>query len=389
MINISLFSQIIQQLPKDSFRSLVNKYDSDKHSKGINSWTHLITMIFCHLAKVNSLRDISTGMKSISGNLNHLGVGKAPSKSSISYLNESRDWKLFRDFYFALLDHFQSVHNFKRTAHRKLKRKIFILDSTTISLCLSVFDWATFRQRKGAIKLHTVLDFDGCLPVFVDMTVGRKHDVAAAKDIIFPSGSILIMDRGYIDFQWLFNLDSNKVFFVTRAKDNMDYEVVEEYEIPEKETDLVLEDKDIRVAGFYSATKFPKTMRLVKIYDEDMKRELTFLTNNRTWTASTIAALYKSRWEIEVFFKQIKQHVKITSFIGTTENAVLIQVWTALITMLIVKFLKEKAEHKWHLSNLITFLRLNLLVKINLWEWLNKPFIEPSENIQEQLIIDY
>jgi hypothetical protein len=389
MINISLFSQIIQQLPKDSFSSLVKKYDSDKHSKGINSWTHLITMMFCHLAKVNSLRDISTGMQSISGNLNHLGVGKAPSKSSISYLNESRDWKLFRDFYFALLDHFQAVHNFKRTAHRKLKRKIFILDSTTISLCLSVFDWATFRQRKGAIKLHTVLDFDGCLPVFVDMTVGKKHDVAAAKEITFPSGSILVMDKGYIDYQWLFNLDSNNVYFVTRAKDNMDYEVVADYEIPEKERGFILEDKDIRVAGFYSARKLPKTMRLVKIYDEDMKREITFLTNNRSWTASTVAALYKSRWEIEIFFKQIKQHVKITSFIGTTENAVLIQVWTALITMLMVKFLKEKAKYKWHLSNLITFLRLNLLVKINLWEWLNKPFMEPAEYIPEQLIIDY
>lgn len=389
MINISLFSQIIQQLPKDSFRSLVRKYESDKHSKGINSWTHLVTMMFCHLAKVNSLRDISTGMQSISGNLNHLGVRKAPSKSSISYLNETRDWKLFRDFYFALLDHFQTVHNFKRAAHRKLKRKIFILDSTTISLCLSVFDWATFRQRKGAIKLHTVLDFDGCLPVFVDMTVGKKHDVAAAKELSFPSGSILIMDKAYIDYQWLYNLDSNNIFFVTRAKDNMQYEVVEEFEIPEKEKNLVLEDKDICVTGFYSASNLPIILRLVKIYDEDMKREITFLTNNRSWVASTVAALYKSRWEIEIFFKQIKQHVKITSFIGTTENAVLIQVWTALITMLVVKFLKDKAEYKWHLSNLITFLRLNLLVKINLWEWLNKPFKEQVGHLQEQLIIDY
>lgn len=385
MINISVFSQMIQLLPKDSFRSLVKKHESDKHSKGINSWTHLIAMLFCHLAKVNSLRDISGGLQSISGNLNHLGVSKAPSKSSISYLNEKRDWKLFRDFYFSLLDHFQTVHNFRRTAHRKLQRKIFILDSTTISLCLSVFDWATFRQRKGAIKLHTVLDFDGCLPVFVDMTKGKTHDVTAAKEISFPSGSILVMDKGYIDYEWFQYLDSSNIFFVTRAKDNMKYEVVKDFEINEKDKGRVLEDKDVRVTGFYSSEKYPKTLRLVKIWDEDTQQELTFLTNNRYWTAVTVADLYKSRWEIEIFFKQIKQHVKITSFIGTSENAVLIQVWTALITMLLLKFLKEKAEHKWHLSNLITFVRLNLLVKINLWTWLNKPFVEIKEDVSGQL----
>ena len=158
MIKISLFSQIIQHLPKENFQKLVRKHSTDKYSKGIDSWTHLVSMIFCHLGKINSVLDISHGLQSIAGNLNHLGVKKAPCKSSISYINRNRDSSLFKDFYFQLLDYFRSRHNFQRSAHKRLKRKIFILDSTTISLCLSLFDWATFRQRKGGIKLHTVLD---------------------------------------------------------------------------------------------------------------------------------------------------------------------------------------------------------------------------------------
>ena len=389
MINISLFSQILQLLPKESFKKLVKKHQSDKHCKGIDSWTHLVSMMFCHLGKINSVRDISTGVKAIAGNLNHLGLEKAPSKSSISYINENRSWELFRDFYFCLLDHFQEVHNFKRTSHLKLKRKIFILDSTTIPLCLNAFDWAKFRQRKGAIKLHTVLDFDGCLPVFVDMSDGKKHDVKAAKEIAFPSGSIVVMDKGYIDFKWMNNLDSNKVFFVTRAKENMQYDTVSSYQVPEKEKGIILEDVDVKLTGHYSEEGYPGLLRLVTIWDQDNNREFRFQTNNRNWSASTVAALYKSRWEIEIFFKQIKQHLRITSFIGTTENAVLIQVWTALITMLLVQFLKAKAEYKWHLSNLITFLRLNLLVKINLWNWINNPFFEPPEFKEEQMAIKF
>jgi hypothetical protein len=175
MVKITLLSQIIGLLPKNNFRSLVKKYSSDKHCKGIDSLTHLISMLFCHLGKVNSVRDISNGLRGITGNLNHLGVKKAPSKSSISYINKTRDWRLFRDFYFHLLDHFREQHNFKRVKHKRLKRKIFLVDSTVIPLCLKIFDWAQFRKKKGAIKLHTVLDYDGCLPVYLNMSDGKSR----------------------------------------------------------------------------------------------------------------------------------------------------------------------------------------------------------------------
>jgi hypothetical protein len=385
MIKISLFSQIVQHLPKENFQKLVKKYATDKHSKGIDSWTHLVSMIFCHLGKINSVRDISHGLQSIAGNLNHLGIKKAPCKSSISYINKNRDSVLFKDFYFQLLDYFRSQHNFQRSCHKRLKRKIFILDSTTISLCLSLFDWATFRQRKGGIKLHTVLDYDGCLPVYMNVSQASKHDSTLAKEITFPQGSIVVVDRAYVDYAWFKQLDLRKIFFVTRAKENMDFEVVESFQVPEAEKDTVLEDQDITLRGHYTAQKYPGKLRRIRFYDKENNRELTFLTNNRSWTASTIASLYKSRWEIEVFFKQIKQHLKIKSFIGTSENAVLIQIWTALITMLLLQFLKAKATFKWHLSNLITFIRLNLLSKIKLYEWLNNPFWDPVEVDLNQL----
>lgn len=385
MIKISLFSQIIKHLPKENFQKVVKKYSTDKHCKGIDSWTHLVSMIFCHLGKINSLRDISHGLRSIAGNLNHLGIKKAPCKSSISYINQNRDSNLFKDFYFQLLDHFRSQYNFKRSCHLRLKRKIFILDSTTISLCLSLFDWATFRQRKGGIKLHTVLDYDGCLPVYMHLSEASKHDNKVAKEISFPPGSIVVVDRGYVDYSWFKLLDTRKIFFVTRAKDNMDFEVVENFIIPDHQKETVLEDQDIELSGFYSKQKYPGKLRKIRFYDKENKREFTFLTNNRSWTASTVAAVYKSRWEIEIFFKQIKQHLKIKSFIGTSKNAVLIQIWTALITMLLLQFLKAKAKFKWHLSNLITFIRLNLLSKINLYEWLNNPFWDPLEVETNQL----
>lgn len=219
MVNVSLFSQILDQLPRNLFQRLVHKYDSDKYSKGINSWTHFVSMIFCHLGQVGSLRDISNGLRSITGNINHLGCKRSPSKSSLSYINQERNSGLFKSYYFE--------HMFRRSKVRllNLRRKVFLMDATIIPLCLSVFDWAKFRQRKGALKIHMVLDYDGCLPTFVDLTKGNTHEVTVARKIGFPKGSVLVFDQGYIDFEWLYKLSMNDVFFVTRAKDNMNYQV--------------------------------------------------------------------------------------------------------------------------------------------------------------------
>lgn len=375
MANITLFSQILHLIDRNEFSKVVKQHQSDKHSKGINSWTHLVSMLFCHLAKANSIREISNGLRSATGNLVHLGVFHSPSKSSISYINSVRDWQVFKDLYFALLDKFE--HGLKRTRQyaKHLKRKIFIIDVTVISLCLKLFDWAEYRQRKGAIKLHTVLDYDLSLPVFLHITDGRKHDSHLAKNLDFPKGSVLIMDRAFLDFDWLNVLDSKGIFFVSRLKSNAQIEIAERYLTDEKK-EHIMSDEDIKMTGFYTAKKYPSKLRIVKVYDEKNDQELTLLTNNFSWTAETISQLYKARWEIETFFKTIKQVLKIKTFVGTTPNAVLVQIWTAMICILLLKYLQRKAKYQWHLSNLVGFLRINLFVKIDLWEWINSPFIK-------------
>lgn len=387
MSNITLLSQLVQLLPHDVFNRIVKKHQSDKHSKGLNSWTHLISMLFCHLGQASSVRDISNGLRSITGNLNHLGIRRAPCKSSLSYMNAHRNWELFRDFYFELLKRFESQWKGIRKGLPRLKRKIFILDATIISLCLSLYDWARFRAKKGGVKLHLILDYDGCLPVFAQLTEARVHDVKIAQNLQFPAGSVVVFDMGYIDYAWLNYLDSSKVFFVTRLKDNADYSIVEDYIIDAEKDPNMLQDADIQLEGFYSSKHYPSPLRIVRILDSTTGEELIFLTNNFQWIARTVADIYKERWNIEIFFKQIKQHLRIKSFIGTSENAVQIQIWTALITMLLLQYLKAKAQYGWHLSNLTTFIRLNLFTKISLMEWLNKPFLSNKEIHSQQLLL--
>lgn len=248
------------------------------------------------------------------------------------------------------------------------------MDATIIPLCLSVFDWAKFRQRKGALKIHMVLDYDGCLLTFVDLTKGSTHEVTVARKIDFPKGSVLVFDRGYIDFEWLYKLTLNDVFFVTRAKDNMNYEVQSRNGIHPNDRYWLKRDWLISLEGFYTSSNYPIVLRLVKMIDPQTKQELSFLTNNLNWTAKTVCEIYEERWRIEVFFKHIKQHLKIKSIVGTSENAVQIQIWTALITMLILQVLQKVAKFNWNLSNLVAFIRLNLFVKIDLGEWLHNPF---------------
>lgn len=374
MRKVTLLSQIIKLLPRESFNKLTHKYETNKHHKGIDSWTHLVSMVFCQLANAGSLRDISNGLRSITGNISHLGIKRVPCKSSLSYINQKRDYKLFRDYYYTLVDHIKGTHNFQRQKLRRLKRKIFMIDASIIPLCLDIFDWAFYRKQKGAVKLHLMLDYDGCLPVFADLTQGKVHEINIARSMDYPKGSVLVFDRGYIDYDWLNNLDSSKVFFVTRAKENMDFWHLDEVNNSSKPNDNIREDFYIELTSYKGSQEYPQKLRRVVYWDEELQKELVFITNNFSWTAQTIADIYKERWSIEVFFKHIKQNLKIKSFIGTSFNAVMIQLWTALISMLLLTYLKAKADYKWHLSNLITFIRLNLFSKINLFEWLNNPF---------------
>jgi len=366
-------------LDRNIFSKLVKKYQTDKHEKGYNSWSHLVAMLFCQFAKSQSVRDISNGLRSATGNLNHLGVQKAPSKSSVSYQNKNRSWELFRDYYYQLLGRLGQQARFKQIKFR-IKSKIFLLDATTISLCLSIFDWAKYKTAKGAIKMHTLLDFDGNLPAYVNITDGKTADNKGAYDIPLLKGSVIVADRFYNDFSLLNIWDSNGIYFVIRHKENLQYNVIKENELPEKRHQHILKDEIIELKNKSSKEKYPKMLRRVAIWDDVNKQVIELITNQITWTANTIGELYKSRWEVEIFFRDIKQLLHIKSFIGTSENAVLIQIWTALITILLLKVLKAMAKYNWHLSNLVAFIRLNLFVKINLQLWLDNPFEEKNSS---------
>jgi hypothetical protein len=344
-------------------------------------------MLFMQIASATSLRDISNGLRSSTGNLNHLGIKKAPSKSSLSYINKHRNSEVFQTLYFRLLDQLEPSLHRRRKYARRLKRKIFIMDSSIIPLCLSLYDWAKFRTNKGALKLHAVLDYDTGLPSYAVFSDGKTHDVKVAQNTVFPTGSVLVVDKAYVDFEWLYNLDSTGAFFVTRLKSNADLQVVESF-LTDQRDEHILTDQDIRLTGFYSSKKYPKNLRIVKVYDEINDQTLVLLTNQLSWTAQTISQLYKARWDVEVFFRHLKQLFRVKTFVGTSANAVRIQMWCSMIAILLTRYLKLKAQYKWHLSNLITFLRINLFVKIDLWKWLDKPILQNANAPPQMTLFD-
>ena len=382
MSKVNLFSQIISKLDRSSFVKLVKEKQTDKHAKGYDSWTQLISMLFCQFSGCQSVRDISNGLRSATGNLNHLGIDLAPSKSSISYQNQKRDWTLFQEYYYALQAHLGRLSGMKQSKFR-IKSKIFLLDSTTISLCLSLFDWAEYKTTKGAVKMHTLLDYDGNLPAYVHVTDGKTADNKGAYDIPLLAKSVIVADRFYNDLNLLHVWDSKEVFFVVRHKENLAFKTIKENHLPENRNENILKDELIELTGSGSKKKYPKKLRRVAVWNEENQQTIELITNQMSWTASTISELYKSRWQIEIFFREIKQLLNIKSFIGTSENAVLIQIWTALITILVLKFLQNLAKYDWRLSNLVAFIRLNLFVKITLQNWLDRPFKIPPNKHSE------
>ena len=378
MANITLFSQIISKLDPSKFNKLVKVKQTDKHCKGYTSWTHLVSMLFCQFANSQSVRDISNGLRSATGNLNHLGIDRAPSKSSISYQNKHRNHELFKEYYFQFLESLGQHSKFKQVKFL-IKSKIFLLDSTTISLYLSLFDWAKYKTAKGAVKMHTLLDFDGNLPAYVNITDGKTTDNKGTNDIPLLKSRVIVADRFYNDFPLLNVWDSKGVFFVIRHKENLQFETLKENDLPENRHPHVLKDKIICLKNEASKSKYPGKLRRVSVWDEENKQVIELITNQFNWSPNTIEELYKSRWQVEIFFRDIKQLLHIKSFIGTSENAVMIQIWTALITILILKALKVQSQFGWYLSNLVAFIRLNLFLKIDLQLWLDKPFQEHIE----------
>src|SRR5881628_3581027 len=342
-------------------------------------------MLFCQLGRAHSLREIEGGLKSCEGKLSHLGI-EATARSSLSYANGHRPWQLFENVFYELLERVRGSVSLPRKF--RFKNKLVSLDSTVIDLCLSMYDWAKFRRTKGAVKLHLLLDHDGYLPSYAVITDGKKSDITVARTMKFAPGTVLAIDRGYNEYDWFGELTDDGVFFVTRMKDNAVYGVVEERKVPEKGN--VLSDK---VIFFYrtAAEGQEHFFRRIEVWDEEKQRTLVFLTNHLTFGATTIAAIYKDRWKVELFFKAIKQNLKIKTFLGTSANAVYTQIWMALIAMLLLRYLQLKFTFGWSLSNLVALLRHQLFVYRDLYAWLNNPFEPPPglEGIHDaQLVLE-
>lgn len=369
----SIFSQVLKLLPRSEFEAAVKKHQAERHARGFSSWAQMIAMLFGQLGHAQSLREITGGLAACEGKLRHLGVEEPPKRSTLSYANEHRPWQLFETVFYGLLARSRAEAKYQKRTFR-FKHKLLSLDSTLIPLCLSAFDWAHYKRAKGAVKLHMVLDHDGYLPSYAVLSEGKTADITGARRMTFAPGTMLVFDRAYTDYSWWLKLTSQKVQFVTRLKDTAEYGVVEQRPVPEG-GDIVRDE--VIVLCSQQEIGPQARLRRIEVWVEDKQETMVFVTNNLTLAASTIAAIYKERWQIELFFKALKQSLKIKTFVGTTENAVQTQIWTALIAMLMVKYLKLKSTFPWSLSNLVALLRQQLFVYRDLFKWLNDPFQAP------------
>ena len=368
---ISFFAQIIKHIPRLEFNNIVQKHHGDRFTKKFTAWDQLIAMLWCQFSGAESLREIEIGLQSGVGRLQHINA-RPMARSTLAYANEKRSYKIFEELYYCLKK--QLFDRPLRGIGAAFDKVVLSLDSTTISLCLSQFPWAHYRRAKGGVKVHTLLNNDILLPEFMVMTNAAIHDNKAAKEKVLqrvPPHCILVMDRGYCDFGLFKSLDEKGVVFVTRMKTSLQF----------KRTGRGVIDKnygDFNIQ-FTSATAIKKLgesnkFRAVKWYSKEDERWLVFLTNaGDNITAEQVAKLYKDRWQIELFFKRMKQNLKIVSFVGTTENAVLVQIWTAAISVLLQMYLQNRSSHKWSFSNLVKCIRLNLMTMKDLAEWLDRP----------------
>jgi Transposase DDE domain/Domain of unknown function (DUF4372) len=373
----SIFSQLLQLFPRMEFEQAVKKHRSDYSAKGFSSWGQFVAMLFCQFGRAYSLREICGGLASCEGKLKHLGVSNSPKRSTLAYANKNRPWSLYQTVFEQLLSKCQlAVAGHGKRKKFRFKNKLVSLDSSVIDLSLSLYDWALFRRTKGAVKLHLLLDHDGYLPSFAVVTNGKTSDIKLARRLRFERGTVVVMDRGYIDYEWFVQLTHQGVYFVTRLKDNAAFTVVESRPIPAGSN--IIKDQIV----FFNSQATPDLdhfFRIVEIWDEEKERTFTFLTNNLEFAATTIAAIYKDRWQVELFFKAIKQNLKIKTFLGTNPNAVKTQIWTALIAMLVLRYLQIMSTFGWSLSNLVALLRHQLFVYRDLFGWLNEPFEGPPQ----------
>ena len=370
----SCFSQLISLVDRGSFARAVRQHQGDRGAKGFSCWDQFVAMLFCQMGGANSLREICGGLATATGKLVHLGLHQAPTRSTLAYANTHRPWQLYQTVFEELLKSCQSLAATKKRRFR-FKHPLRSVDTSIIELCIKVFDWARFQRTKGAVKLHLQLDHQGCLPCWALVTDGDTNDVRIAQQLEFAPGTIVVLDRGYLDYALYERWTDCGVYFVTRPRTNMLYKVTERRTVPTRGN--VTRDETIKLTSEHARKRCSSLLRQVTVWDAEHERELVFLTNIFHLAASTIGAIYKDRLQIELFFKALKQNLKIKTFVGTSENAVNVQIWTALIAMLLLKFLWLKSTWAWSLSNLAAMLRFNLLSYRDLWAWIDEPFKIP------------
>lgn len=351
-----ILSQFLALLPRYEFQRIVNKYSGDYRAKHFKCWDQLGCMIFAHIRQERSLRDIDIAINAHASKLYHIGIQQCP-KSTLADANEQRDYRIFEEFAKAMMQRARREYANTELAI-DVNNAVYALDASIIDLTLSLYPWAKFRKAKGAIKLHTMIDLRGDIPAFLTITDGKVHDVKAAPQVPIEADGIYVVDRGYVDFSWLWHIHQSKAFFVTRLKTSIKWTRVISHPV-DKSLGL-RSDQEILLSSKRLKVLYPIRLRRISFRDENRKRSLIFLTNNFDLPAETIAALYKARWEIELFFKWIKQYLRVKTFYGTSANAVKTQIWVAMIVYLLLAILKERYRLKQNLSQLLHFLEVNL-----------------------------
>jgi len=373
----TIFSQLMDFLPTHEFRSCVERYNGNYKIKSFSCWDQYLCMAFAQLTYRESLRDIQACLRSANRKLYHMGIRGKVSRNTLAHANQVRDWRIYADFAHVLIGRARQLYA-GDTFGIELEQSVYALDATTIDLCLSLFPWATFRRRKGAVKLHTLLDLRGNIPTIAVITPGRVHEVNILDEIPIEPGAIYILDRAYLDFGRLHRIHQSSAFFVTRAKSGFRFRRL--YSQPVDKASGLQCDQIVSLHGFYARKDYPGKLRRIRFYDSDQDRRLVFLTNNTTLPALTIARLYKCRWQIELFFKWIKQHLRIKAFYGTSENAVKTQIWIAISIYVLVAIVKKRLGLDQSLYTILQILSVTLFEKTPILQALSGTSCENQGN---------
>ena len=383
----TIFAQLMNLLPWRRFQTCVARYKGDYKVKTFKCSEHFRVMAFAQLTYRESLRDIEACLRAMGSRVYHIGMKSTVSRNNLAHTNETRDWRIYADFTQILINRAKILYS-NEPLGVDLKSTVYALDSTTIDLCMSMFPWARFRKTKSAIKLHTLMNLRGSIPEFIHISDGKIHDVNILDLLVPIPGSYYIMDRAYLDFERLYNLHMEKAFFVTRAKTNFKFK--RRYSNAVDKSTGVQCDQTIILTTHYPAKKYPEALRRIRFYDIERQKRLVFLTNNFDLPAVTIAKLYKSRWDIEIFFRWIKQHLRIKSFFGTSENAVKVQIWTAIATYLLVAIMKKDFKLEQSLYTILQVLSVSLFEKMPILEAFSKNYLlaQDEQNCKQLSLFD-